>query len=176
MAMERTAILVLLLLVFAFIASVLIAKTLVRGTKLRTVEVDNEAIAGSYTLILFGGTRSNDLETFAILDREDDQYVFEPHAPAFRFKTEKRIPAQDALQKGEHFVRLHPEFHQYRVRKIVDDRGVPLGYEVRPGYFPAAYGVSEVIDISYTMKGGKISVFCSLTPSGEKIQNQQSGG
>jgi len=173
--MERSAIIGLFLLIIAFIASVLIAKSLVRGTKLRTVSADHAEIAGSYTLILFGGTHSNDLETFAILDREDDQYVFEPYAPAFRFKTEKGVPARDALQKAEQFVHLHPEFHQYRVSKIVDAKGVPLGYEIRPGYFPAAYGASEVIDISYTMKDCKIAVSCSLTPSGEKIQNQQSG-
>jgi len=88
----------------------------------------------------------------------------------------KEVSAPDALQKAEQFVRLHPEFHQYRLSKIVDDKGVSLGYEIRPMYFPAAYGVSDVIDICYTMKDGKVSVFCSLTPSGEKIQNQQSGG
>jgi len=174
--MERSAIIGLFLLIFAFIASVLIAKSLVRGTKLRTVSADQAEIAGGYTLILFGGTHTNDLETFAILDREDDQYVFEPYAPAFRFKIERGVSAPDALQKAEQFVRLHPEFHQYRLSKIVDDKGVPLGYEIRPMYFPAAYGVSDVIDIGYTMKDGKVSVFCSLTPSGEKIQNQQSGG
>jgi len=85
----------------------------------------------------------------------------------------KKASGRDALQKAEQFVHLHPEFHQYRVSKIVDAKGVPLAMKYDQD-ISCGLWASEVIDISYTMKDCKIAVSCSLTPSGEKIQNQQS--
>jgi hypothetical protein len=42
-------------------------------------------------------------------------------------------------------------------------------------YHPEAFGAPDVLDISYVLKGDKISVFVHLTPAAEKIQNQQGG-
>ena len=174
--MERSEIVgVFLLTVLLFAAGVLVAKSLVRGTKLRTLPVEQTEMTGHYTLILYGGTHSNDLETVTVLDKEDDQYVFEPHAPEFRFRTEKKMPAQLAVEKAEEFVRKHPSFQRHQTRKILDDKGVKIGYEIRPLYLPEAFGVPDVLDISYMLKDNKVSVYVKLTPSAEKIQNQQSG-
>ncbi len=174
--MDRSEILgVFLLIIILFAAGVLVVKSLVRGTKLMTAPADRTEMTGYYTLILFGRTHGNDLETVAILDKEDDHYSIEPHAPDFRFRTEKKVPAARALQKAEEFVKMHPSFHQHRTSKIMDEKGVAIGYEIRPLYYPEAFGSPDVLDISYMLKDNKVTVYIKLTPSAEKIQNQQSG-
>ena len=52
---------------------------------LRTEEANPEEMKGSFTLILYGGSYLDDLETIALLDSEGDQYVLEPFAPDFKF-------------------------------------------------------------------------------------------
>lgn len=50
---------------------------------LKTQEAKAEEIKGSFTLIFYGGRHINDLETAVFLDKEGDQYEFEPYAPEF---------------------------------------------------------------------------------------------
>jgi hypothetical protein len=172
---ERSAIVVLLLLIVIFAAAVFMAKALIGGKKLRTEPAGHAEVAGNYTLILFGGSHGNDLETVAFLDKEDDRYLFEPYAPAFKFRTKTGVSAQLAMEKARDFVKLHPSFYQQQIRRILDDHGVAVGYEIRPLYHPEAFGAPDVLDINYVLKGDKISVFVHLTPAAEKIQNQQGG-
>jgi hypothetical protein len=131
---------------------------------LRTLEAKDDEVSGSFTLILYGGRHVNDLETIAILDREGDQYEFEPYAPEFDYKVKKGLPAGDALNEAKQFVSFHNAFWRSQLSKILDDKGNIIGYEVRPLYRPFVYGRDDLLEVHYRIKDGKVIVYISLVP------------
>jgi hypothetical protein len=136
---------------------------------LRTEEAKPDEIKGSFTLILYGGSYLDDLETIAILDSEGDQYVLEPFVPDFDLQIKKRVPANEAFREAEKFVNFHPAFWRSQLSRIVDNEGKVIGYEVRPLYRPIAFGVSDVLDVNYWPKEkGRVKVTIRLIPSIEK--------
>lgn len=131
------------------------------GESLRT-EAWPAVDVGSYTLILYGNRFYNDLKTIAFLDLEGDRYVFDPYAPAFDYRIAKGVPAREAFKKAEHFVSENPSFWRTQLSRIVDKRGNVIGYEVRPYYRPLAAGLSDVLDINYYLKNGKVRIAIQL--------------
>lgn len=126
-------------------------------------------IQGTVNLILYGANYANDLETIAILDKTGDGYEFEPFAPDFRYRIKKNIPAIEALKEAEIFVSRHSSFQGIRFSKILDEKGIAIGYEVRPLYFPFTFGVSDVLDVDYRIKENKVVVTIRLINSVEKM-------
>jgi len=142
---------------------------------LRTEEAKPEEMKGSFTLILYGGSYLDDLETIALLDFEGDPYVLEPFAPDFDYRMQKRVPAREAFKEAEKFVNFHPSFWRSQLSGIVDKEGKVIGYEVRPLYRPFAFGISDVLDVNYRLKEkGRVKVTIRLIPSLEK--NKLPGG
>jgi hypothetical protein len=136
---------------------------------LRTEEAKASEITGTYTLILYGGNYSDDLETIAILDREGDQYNFEPYAPDFDYRIKKGVPAKEALKEAEKFVSFHNSFWRSQISRIIDNKGNIIGYEVRPLYQPFTFGISDILDVYYWLKeGGGVKVLIRLKQSVER--------
>ena len=127
-----------------------------------TVPTDPGEIAGTYTLILYGGRYSSDIQNVAILDKEGDQYTFSVYAPEFDYKVKKHVPAKEALSEAEAFVRFHYAFWKSQLRGIVDPTGIPIGYEVRPLYYPMDFGYPDVMDVDYILKDNNVTVMISL--------------
>ncbi len=139
----------------------------------RTEKADSSEIKGTFTLILYGGRYSDDLETIAILDLEGDYYHFEPYAPDFDYRIKKGIPAKEALAEAKKFVSFHNSFWHSQLSKILDNNGNVIGYELRPLYLPVTYGVSDILDVNYFPKeNGKVKVTIKLIPSVEKTKFQ----
>jgi hypothetical protein len=159
----------IILLVVIFWLGTMIIRSFSRGKRVMTVPSQITAITGMYTLILYGGRHSNDLETVAILSKENGRYAFEPFAPEFKYTVKKGVPAKEALAEAEMFVRWHNSFQQSKIRGIIDDKGNTLGYEVRPLYLPLTFGAEDVVDVNYKMETDRIIVYVSLSPSVEKI-------
>lgn len=134
---------------------------------MRTEEANPASVTGTFTLILHGGGYYNDLKTVAFLDLEGDAFVFEPYAPAFDYRVEKGVPAREALHKAENFVSGQSSFLRPMLIKILDRRGNAVGYELRPLYFPLTYGYSDILDIAYWEKDGKIKIIIRNIPSVE---------
>jgi hypothetical protein len=131
-----------------------------------------DEVIGAYTLILYGSRHISDVETVAILDKEGDQYTFEPYAPAFDYRVMKGVPAKEALDQAYRFISWHPSFYQARLSRIVDGRGTVIGYEMRPLYEPFTFGFSDVLDINYRISDSTVSVWIRLLPSVERrIEN-----
>ncbi len=126
-------------------------------------------IQGTVNLILYGANHANDLETIAILDKTGDGYEFEPFAPDFRYRIKKNIPSIEALKEAEKFVSWHNSFQNIRFSKILDEKGIAIGYEVRPLYLPFTFGVSDVLDVDYRIKGNKVVIIIRLINSVEKM-------
>jgi hypothetical protein len=138
---------------------------------LKTEEAKAVDITGFFTLILYGGRFSDDLEAIAILDYEGDQYIFEPYAPEFDYRIKKGVPAKEALEVATKFVSFHNSFWRSQLSKIIDNKGNTIGYEVRPLYWPTTFGLSDVLEVNYWLKeGNKVKVTIRLTPSVERTR------
>jgi len=129
---------------------------------LTTVPVDAQGITGTYTLILYGGRYSSDIENVAILDKEGDQYTFVMYAPEFDYVVKRHVAAKEALAEAETFVRFHYAFWKSQLKAIVDTSGIPIGYEVRPLYLPLDFGYPDVLDVDYLAKDNSVTVMISL--------------
>jgi hypothetical protein len=123
----------------------------------------------TYTLILYGGRHSNDLETIAFLDREGDGYTFEVYAPDFDYRIERGLSSADALRKAKEFVGWHNAFSYSQTVEIKDKSGVVIGYEIRPMYMPFVFGVSDVMDVYYTFNGNSVIIKVRLKPQIERM-------
>jgi hypothetical protein len=142
---------------------------------LRTEEAKPEEMKGTFTLILYGGSFLDDLETIALLDSEGDHYVLDPFVPDFDYRIKKGVSAQEALKEAENFVTFHPSFWRSQLNRILDKAGKTIGYEVRPLYRPFTFGISDVLDVNYWLKEkGRVKVTIRLIPSIEK--NKLPGG
>jgi hypothetical protein len=131
---------------------------------LKTLEAKAEEVSGSFTLILYGGRHVNDLETIALLDREGDQYEFEPYAPEFDYKVKKGVPAKDALNESKKFVSFHNAFWRSQLSKILDEKGNIIGYELRPLYRPFVYGRDDLLEVYYRIRKNKVIVYIRMKP------------
>jgi hypothetical protein len=157
----------LIFCVVTFSVSVPVSFAFEKPLKTEKAKVDD--ITGTFTLILYGGRFADDLETFAILDCEGDQYTFEPYAPDFDYRIKKGIQAKKAIEEAKKFVSFHNSFWRSQLSKIVDSKGNTIGYELRPLYLPFVYGISDVLEIHYWLKkGNKVRVTIRLTPSLER--------
>jgi hypothetical protein len=157
----------LLILGFAVIIF-LNANSCTPGASLRTVSADPAEISGTYTVFLYGARHSNDIETVAILAKEETPYTFEIYSPDFDYKTIKGMPADQAYKRAAAFVSFHFAFDYHVVRKILDRNGAVIGYEVRPYYRPFEFGYSDILDISYAHRDGKVIVDIHLIPPVEQ--------
>jgi hypothetical protein len=136
------------------------------GKQLRTELAQDSEITGSYTLILFGKRDAYDLKTIAFLDKEGDGYELVPYAPEYDYNVIKNLPATEALKKALDYVKWPRDYRSSQVRKILDDQGSVIGYEVRPLYAPLAYGISNVLVVRYWVQaGGKVKVTINLHPT-----------
>lgn len=136
---------------------------------LETKDAKIAEVTGTYTLILYGGRHGNDVETVAILDKEGDKYTFEPNAPVFDYKAIMGLSAKEALDEAQRFVRFHSSFWYARLSKILDNEGNSIGYEVRPYYYPTTFGTTNVLDVDYFIRDGKVIVYIKLKPEIERM-------
>lgn len=140
------------------------------GSRLSTVAVREEGItSGTFRVILFGCGYLDDPETIAFLDREGDEFVFEPYAPDFKFRVGEGIPAAEALEMARHFVACSSSFSRSRVTAIRDDAGRTLGYEVRPLYLPLTYGVDDLLRVYYLLRTDRVLIDVWLITSVEHM-------
>lgn len=151
--------------IFVVVCLLLVTNVLPAQAKyLKTEEAMACEVTGTFTLILYGARDINDLETIAFLDKEGDQYEFEPYAPEFDYRVEKGIPALDALKEARKFVSFHNAFWRSQLSKILDEKGNIIGYEVRPLYRPFVFGRSDLLDVYYRIKDGKVIAYIKLRP------------
>lgn len=142
------------------------------GGSLRT-EAATAPDTRTYTLILFGNRYFKDIENVAFLDVEGDGYLLEPYAPEFDYRVIKNLSAREAIEKAERFVSSHYDFWHSELSRILDNSGKTLGYELRPLYRPLAFGIVDVMDIDYALKGDRVRIYIHLKP---KIDRHIFGG
>jgi len=120
-------------------------------------------LTGTYTLILYFGDQPDGTGRAAFLDREDDQYTFEPYAPESVYKMISGLTGEEALKKAEEFVSDHASATGAYKSVIVSDNGIRVGFEVKPLYEPIRYGTPDILDINYSAEGFKIRIDVRFT-------------
>jgi hypothetical protein len=63
----------------------------------------------------------------------------------------RHISAQEALQKAFAWIKYNPLYKNYEISRILSPTGKTIGYAVRPLYDPQAYGVGDVMTVSYLL-------------------------
>ncbi|MCX7794282.1 MAG: hypothetical protein N2257_07780 [Thermodesulfovibrionales bacterium] len=131
---------------------------------MKTEEVREGKIFGTYTLLLHGNRFGGDIENIVIFDIESDKYTFEIFAPEFDYQIIKGLSGDEALKRAEDFVRRHILFKRSQLSKIFDNEGNLIGYELRPLYFSSAFMTDDVLDVDYRIKGDKVVVRIEVNP------------
>lgn len=158
-----------ILSILAVLSVIMLYVTPAPAESLRTEGVSAGSVAGTFTLILYGGRHFRDVESLAILDLEGDQYTFEPYAPDFDFRKIKGLSAKDALDNAQVFLSSHYAFRRSVLSRILDGSGKTVGYEVRPFYDPLTFGVTDVLDVEYVPRSdGKVRVYIRLKQAVER--------
>ena len=154
-------------IVFLLIA--LFSISCVSGVRLNTQGAQDFEVMGTYRVIYYGCNFLNDLETIVFFDREDDSYIFDPFAPEFNYREKKGMDATTAFAAAEHFLQCNSSYGGTQLRMIIGPDSRIVGYELRPLYMPYVYGVQDVLDTNYVLRGDKVVITIRLVPSVERM-------
>jgi hypothetical protein len=141
----------------------------VPGIRLDTQGAQHSEVTGKYRVIFYGCNFLNDFETIVLLDKEDDNYVFDPFAPEFNYREKTGMDAATAFAAAEHFLQCSSSFNGTQLREILGPDTRVVGYELRPLYFPFVYGVDDVLDTNYVLRGDKVVIWIRLDPFIERM-------
>lgn len=141
-----------------------------QGSSLRREFLGQEQlIPGSYRVILYGARHGQDLETVAVLDREEDGIIFEPYAREYDYRVTDHLNEKDSLEEALRFISWYPSFLSGRVSALRDAQGRVLGYEVRPIYMRiSTYGYSDVLNVHYELLEEKVLFYVRLRSEVER--------
>lgn len=142
--------------------------TTLYASNLTLKEVSEGEIKGTFNLLLYGGRHGNDIETIAFLDIIDDDYEIELYTNDYNYKKVMSVTDKDAIQRAKTFVSWHSSFMNYSIRKIITNKGGLIGYEIKPLYMPFEYGLTDVFDNSYWLRGKKAVISIKLLQSVER--------
>ncbi len=174
---QRFKLLTIVLLTFCIVSIGAQSQSYALEKGLKTEKASPADIKGTFTVILYHASSSDDLETIAVLDLEGDGYRIEPYAPDYDYTVKKGVPAEKALSAAEKFVSFHPSFWRTELSKILDKSGNVIGFEVRPLYMPIIYGVSNVLEVDYfPAKDGLVKMKINLIPSVNRLKYPFGGG
>jgi hypothetical protein len=150
------------------------------GTQLQTATADPKGIQGTFDLMTYGCRYPNDIEHAAFLIAPEKASVVDLFVPATSYKTKRGLPADQALAEADAHVRCGVRtVETIRVHRIPDGAGGTLGYEVLPRYPATDETGMDPLDVSYSLKDGKVIVYIRLFPDVERklyLTSPSSGG
>jgi len=147
------------------------------GTRILPETANRKTIQGTYDLITYGCRYPNDPEHAAFLITPDRTASVELFVPATSFQIKRGLPAEQALADADTHVRCGVRSVQdIRVQRIPDGAGGTLGYEVLPRYPATDETGMDPLDVSYSLKDGKVIFYIRLFPDVEKRLYHSSPG
>jgi hypothetical protein len=164
------------------VAAALIVIFIIQGcshsTQLRTETADPKGIEGTYDLFTYGCRYPTDIEHAAFLIAPGKAGMVELYVPATSYKVKRGIPAEQALAEANTHIRCGVRtVAAIRVHRIPDGSGGTLGFEILPRYLATEVGGMDPLNVSYSLKDGKITVYIRLLPDVEKmLYGSPSGG
>ena len=164
------------LILIAFLALTL--QACAAGKQLTTASARPADLQGSYTLLLYGCHYPEEIKNLAILVDERSKYPVEIYDIPSSYQVKKGVPGPEALAEADAFVRCSTRrVDGTQLRRIVDDTGGTIGYEVRPIYFPLEFGKIDVLFVTYSlMPNGTVRSYVRLDPDVERIVDSPGAG
>jgi hypothetical protein len=142
------------------------------GKQLMTSGADPSEVKGTYTLLLYGCHYPAQIQEVAILVDEAGRYPVTIYDLDSSYRVKTGVPAEQALSEADQFVRCSTNrIWRTEMRKILDDSGGTLGFEVKPLYDPVQFGIPNVIETSYSLQKGVVRAYIRLFPDMERQQN-----
>jgi hypothetical protein len=135
---------------------------------LNTIAASPQEITGTYDLFLYGHRYADDFKNIAFLIPQRGQRVFELYAAEFEYTMKKGLPANTAIEEAEKFVKFHYSFQHSQLNKILDYKGIVVGYELKPIYSALDFPYGDVLDVHYIIKGDKVIASVGLKPEIEE--------
>ncbi len=129
---------------------------------LRTEPAKPDEVSGTYSLYLYGCRYPDDLEDVAILVKEGGPFTVDIFSLPTMYKMKEDLTADQALAEAKKFVMCSVHYQQTRYSRILGPDGSVVAYEVRPLYSPIRFGMHDVLDIQYALKGSVITVYIKL--------------
>lgn len=102
-----------------------------------------------YRLLLYGGLDSNDFETVAVLDRQDDRFLIVSHTGTINVRVREGVTVTEALAEAKVFLGRNNYFAGMETRAIIGPEGREIGYEIRTSYSSAAGRLGDYLDTTY---------------------------
>jgi len=148
------------------------------GKQLATSPADPADLKGTYTLLLYGCHYPEDIKNLAILVDEGSKYPVEIYDLPTSYQVKKGVPGPQALKEADPFVRCSARrVSGTQVRRISDDAGGTIGFEVRPLYFWLEFGQTDVLLVSYSLQqNGTVRTYIRLDPDVERIVESPGSG
>jgi hypothetical protein len=141
----------------------------VEGKQLATRSADPADLKDTYTLLLYGCHYPDDIKNLAVLVDEGSRYPVEIYDLPTSYQVKKGVPGPQALKEADSFVRCSiRRVTQTQLRRIIDDAGGTIGYEVRPLYSPLEFGKTDVLSVSYSLQNGTVRTYIRLDPDLER--------
>ncbi|MFA7383290.1 MAG: hypothetical protein WC001_07555 [Desulfurivibrionaceae bacterium] len=120
------------------------------GSGLRVVSTSLPPEDGRrYRLFLYGGIDSNDFESVAILDREDDRFMFVSQSGAIKVDLRQGLTISEAQAEARHFLGRNNYFFDMEPKAIIGPDGQVAGYEIRGLYSPSVGRRADDLDTTY---------------------------
>lgn len=136
---------------------------------LRFEQAQPGEVQGTFSVILFDNAYGHGIQRLALLDREGDDITIEPYALVDEYKIIRNLPAAAALKRAHDFVSVPTELWSTELTRISTARGDIIGYELRPLYNYLSYGTSDVLNVSYRVRGKFIYVHIRLKEEVDRI-------
>ncbi len=141
----------------------------VAGKQLATSSANPADLQGNYTLLLYGCHYPADIKNLAVLVDEGSRYPVEIYDLPTSYQVKKGVSGPQALKEADSFVRCSTRrVSGTQLRRITDDAGGTIGYEVRPLYFPLEFGQTDVLFVSYSLQNGTVRTYIRLDPDVER--------
>lgn len=142
--------------------TVLLITSCATGLRLNTEYINTpHEFPGKFSLILYGARYIEDVETVAILDTDGDGYEMIPYAPEYDFTIIKGLSGDEAFTLAKEFIGFHRDYLSFVTRKIFDDKGSVIGYELMPLYTSRG----NPLRLSYYFEGeGRVKVYINTLP------------
>ncbi len=148
----------------------------VPGNQIITRAAVPDEVNDTYTLMLYGCHYSDEIDNVGILVAGNSKYPVEIYDLDTSYRMKKDVPGRQALAEADSFVRCSTHrVWQTQLRRIPDDSGGTIGYEVRPLYIPYEFGVPDVLRITYSLRNGVVRVMIKVDPDIERAI-EASGG
>jgi hypothetical protein len=68
------------------------------------------------------------------------------------------MPLLPALRESRLFISSHTDFIRSELKRIIDEKGEIIGYEIKPLYNILRFGMHDILDVHYRIKDKTVSV------------------